>query len=378
MGIGEDLITLVVHTEDHASKLKEILESHLIEVTLEDVEIEGLPLQPCPKKVRIPLQSLPLGLKILESGEAGAKPLDLIKMTGLGSSLLIPVDLSSHSMNAVRAGFRLAARFDVEPIILHSFIAPNFTDADFQDPMSLSDGVSDIEMEVLEETDIRKNASVRLMKFRKKVREAQADGELPDIKFSTTLLEGVPEQVILDYCRVNKPLLVVMATRDADKKGSDLVGSVTAEVIDSCRVPVLALPDSFRPNGFESMKNVAMFCTFTGYDTLFTRWLMRSFDYPALRFRLLPAADSIFSGGTARLDRLCDFLGKTYPTAEFNAVHDNTDKFDVRVRKVLENYGIELIIVPNKKSSALSRFFRPTLAHKILFEKDIPLLVLPV
>lgn len=39
---------------------------------------------------------------------------------------------------------------------------------------------------------------------------------------------------------------------------------------------------------------------------------------------------------------------------------------------------IQLMIVPNKKSSAFSRFFRPTLAHRILFERDVPLLVLPV
>ena len=51
---------------------------------------------------------------------------------------------------------------------------------------------------------------------------------------------------------------------------------------------------------------------------------------------------------------------------------------DNNMKTVLDERRIDLIIVPNKKSSAFSRFFRPTLAHRILFEKDIPLLVLPV
>ncbi len=42
MGNDGNLITLVVHTEDRALKLKEILEFHDIAVTLEDVVVEDL------------------------------------------------------------------------------------------------------------------------------------------------------------------------------------------------------------------------------------------------------------------------------------------------------------------------------------------------
>ncbi len=376
MGNDGNLITLVVHTEDRALKLKEILEFHDIAVTLEDVVVEDLPLQVAPKKVRIPVSSLALGLKILESGEANAAPLALMKMTGMGSSLLIPVDFSPASMLAVKAGFFLAEKFDVEPIILHAYLAPLFIPP--AEPFAGALPDEDPELDAVEAADLRKIASAQLSKLKKQIEKAQADGTIPDRRFSTTLLEGIPEQVIQEYCKQNHPLMVVMATRGKDKKESDLVGGVTAEVIDSCRVPVFAVPDSYMPLGVDKIKSVAMFCTFTAYDLATLRGLMKTFDYPSADFYLVPVSDRPFSDVDRKTDRLRDYLADMFPMASFHAVRAQGGKFDDRIRSMIADNHIQLMIVPNKKSSAFSRFFRPTLAHRILFERDVPLLVLPV
>lgn len=376
MGSDKNLITLVVHTPEHAFRLKDVLEFHNIPVIIEDVVLEGVSANECPKKVRIPFDSLTEGLKILESGESDAAPLDLIKMTGIGGSLLIPVDFSPLSKLALKAGFYLADKFGVEPMVLHAYIAPMFTPGEnvFADPMTDSDN----EMAAVETADLRQIASKQLSELKKELKKEQSEGKLPDIKFSTTLLEGVPEQVILEYCKVNKPLMVVMATRGADKKESDLIGSVTAEVIDGSRTPVFTVPEYYSLRGVENIKRVAMFCTFSGFDVVTLRWLMRSFDYPACDFYLLPAGDRPVMKADRKLEQLSAFLNKMYPTANFHHVSMDNSRFDDHVRNLVEQFDIDLIIVPNKKSSAFSRFFRPTLAHRILFEKDIPLLVLPV
>lgn len=379
----DDLITLVIHTEEHALKLKEILEFHKIPVTLEDIVCAELPLQIPPKKIRIPLSYLPLGLKVLESGENTTSPLALVKMTGMGNTLLIPVDFSTMSMLAVKVGFFLAEKFGVEPVVLHSFISASIIDqedfSDNPDFITLASPTGVIEPEEAIVNDrLRRQASQDLLKFKKIIIEEQRAGTLPDIKFSTSLLEGIPEQVIQEYCKDNKPATVVMATRGTHKKGKDLIGSVTAEVIDSCRVPVVTVPENYVPASFLKSKHVAVFCTFTGFDTLVIRWLMKSFDYPDAKFYLIPAGDRPVSRSAQKLEELRSYLSKTYPTAEFYVRGDLGGKFDDRVKSLVEDNKIELMIVPNKKSSAFSRFFKPTLAHKILFEKDIPLLVIPV
>lgn len=376
MQSDNNLITLVVHTDDRALKLKEILEFHGIAVTIEDVTVEDSPLTVNAKKVRIPMSDLALGLKILESGEAKSLPLAVIKMTGMGNTLLIPVDFSPASMKAVKVGFFLAEKFEIEPIILHSYIAPLFNPSEpFGEDLDL-DNTSEINAE--EAADLRKIAASQLSNFKAKVENACKSGELPSIKFSTTLLEGIPEQVIHEYCRENNPFMVVMATRGIHKKESDLVGSVTAEVIDSCRLPVLTVPEDYAVPTIDKVKRIALFCTFTGFDMIAIRGLMRTFDYPSCNFYLLPVSDRPINNAAKKLDDLAKYFNDTYPTSTFTALHLPKGKFDERIKEVLDDNDIQLTIVPNKKSSAFSRFFRPTLAHRILFDRDIPLVVLPV
>lgn len=105
---------------------------------------------------------------------------------------------------------------------------------------------------------------------------------------------------------------------------------------------------------------------------------MRSLDYPSVKFYLIPGGDCPVTKANQKLMDLRNYFADTYPTAEFTVGECDSGKFDEKVRFIIEKNNIQLMIVPNKKSSALSRFFKPTLAHKILFEKDIPLVVIPV
>lgn len=375
---SNDLITLVIHTPERALKLQTVLEAHNIHVELHKIEIDSLEFEKKPFEIKIKTEDLKQSLKILESAEFVTSPVSLAKIDNMSHTLLIPVDFSPASMIAVKVGFYLAKKFDVEPVLLHSFLAPQLIQPDFYenqiDPVEMPD-FSEIEQEV----NLEKGAGAQLSKFKKEIEIAQSKGLVTDIKFSTTLLEGIPEQVILEYTRQNKPVLVVMATRGIDKKESDLIGSVTAEVIDSCRVPILTVPDNYTPSGVEGLKKIVIFCNFSGYDAITIRALMRTFNFPSCEIWLVPAHESNFKTDIdSRLDTLCKYFAEIYPTAVFHKARLGKGKFDENMRKLIDENNINLIIVPNKKSNALNRFFHPTLAHKILFERDIPLLVHPV
>lgn len=377
MGTSDKFFTLVVHTPDRAQRLKEILEYHGIKVELTDFEAAPFADSLKPKNVRIPLESLELGLKILESGQLASSPVSLMKMTGMGNNLLIPVDFSPASLIAVKIGFILAQKFGVEPVVLHAYIAPVFPSEPFGE--DLENPVAPPYEEDMEETAaIQDIAAKQLVKFKQQIKKAQQDGSLPDVHFSTSLLEGIPEQVINEYCKENKPLMVVMATRGIHKKESDLVGSVTAEVIDSCRVPVFTVPEDYTSKPISKLSNILFFCNFTADDMVNMRALMRIGDFPASNVYLLPVSDRPFNNVGTKLEDEAQLFAQTYPTATFTAQTLQKGKFEDALRSFLDAHEIDLIIVPNKKSSAFSRFFHPTLAHRILFDKDIPLLVIPV
>lgn len=369
----DDFITLVIHTPNRAQSLKNILESHGMEVRLEDFVSYKSPVAVA-QRVKIRPKDLPMSLKIIESGEGYSPAIIEMKMAGMSGNLLIPVDFSQSSMLAVAIGFKLAQRIGVHPVVLHSYVAPIF-----KNPVS-SDIVGEGEdiIEVEASKDVREVAISKLNKFRADIIERQKEGIIPNMKFSTSLQEGVAEEAILEYCRETPPVLVVMATRGIGKKEEELIGSVTAEVLDSCRVPVFTVPEDCNIENIEDIQNLMLFCNLDQHDILTVDALMRMFEYPKCEITLVPVAARKISRLSDKLGALYEFFKTNYPTAEFKKLIPDVKDFRRDIDKAIPGNMIQLLIVPNKKTNVFNRIFRPTIAHKFLFERDMPMLVIPV
>lgn len=369
----DDFITLVIHTPERAQVLKNILENHGIEVRIEDFVSFKSPLTVA-QRVKIRPKDLPLALKITESGDGYSPALIEMKMAGMSGNLLIPVDFSESSGTAVAIGFRLAKRMGVHPVVMHAYVAPLYNPASIAGNETDSDELAQAE----ESSDIRDAATKRLSRFKGQIIEWQAEGILPDVKFSTTLLEGVPEEVILDYCKQSPPALVVMATRGVDKKEEELIGSVTAEVLDSCRVPVFTVPEDCTIEEIEDVTRLMLFCNMDQHDIITVDALMRMFDYPECQLTLVPSLSRKRTRLSERLTALCDFFNNNYPTSRFGIFLPESNDLRSEIDSEVNRSGIQLLIVPNKRTNVFSRIFHPTLAHKFLFERDMPMLVIPV
>lgn len=368
-----DFITLVIHTPTRAQSLKNILESHGMEIELEDFVSFKSPVAVA-QRVKIRPKDLPLALKIIESGENYSPALIEMKMAGMSGNLLIPVDFSASSMIAVSIGFRLAQRMGVHPVVMHSYVAPIFK------PMNAGESfINDKEMPDAEETkDVREIAAHKLAKFRSDIKKCQNEGVVPDIKFSISLQEGVAEESILDYSRQTPPALVVMATRGKDRKEEELIGSVTAEVLDSCRVPVFTVPEDCQIGSIEDIGHLMMFCNLDQHDIMTVDALMRMFDYPECIITLVPVFQRRIGKINDKLEALGDFFNTNYPAAKFKTFVPDVKNYRSEIDAAIVKMEVDLLVVPNKKTNVFSRIFRPTIAHKSLFERDMPMLVIPV
>lgn len=378
--MNDELITLVIHTSERAGILKNILESHGMNVVLEDFVVSHSTLRVA-QRVKIKSEDLPLALRILESGDNYSATSIAMKMAGMSGNLLIPVDFSDSSLLAVKMGFELARRLSVHPVVMHAYVAPLFAPGSPFAPDGAPDPVDPVESEELEMkeiADIRSAASRRLAKFKNRIDAAKKEGYLPNVKYSTTLLEGVAEEVILNYCRETPPLLVVMATRGVTKKEEELIGSVTAEVLDSCRVPVLTVPENYPDIKIEDIKRLMMFCNVDQHDVLAIDTLMRMFGFPKCEVVLVPVHNKTKGKSTGKIDDMCEYLKETYPEAEFKSFIPDASDFRKQIDKEIGERGIQLLIVPNKKTNIFSRIFHPTIAHRFLFERDMAMLALPV
>lgn len=382
--MGEDTdryVTLVIHTPMRASHLEGFLKSHDIPVRLVPVDMTGFG-DKLPLRVRIPESSLPLGLKILESCEDYSTSQIMVKMAGMGGDLLIPVDFSPSSLLAVKIGFYIASKTGVRPVLLHSVLEPIFPVSNMaasEEGVDFPDEDALVEMEEIKEDDrLRRDALLKMSDLKRRIVELQKDGKIPSLKFSTSVLEGVPEEVILQYCKVHNPMMVVMATRSKDKKGADLVGSVTAEVLDSCRVPMFTVPANLEGYSLAEVDNVLMFCTLERHDVVSISALMKTFSYPSCNIYLVPVVERPGRDVRKVLGEMRDSFGEMFPTANFHIHIPDSKYFTTAVDGFIAEHNIGLLLMPNKKTNIFSRIFRPTIAHKCFFQHDLPMMVLPV
>ncbi len=370
------LITVAIHTYEKAVELRSLLESEGIQATLQNVNLEHPSVSPG-IRVRICEQDLPLALRIIENHEIFiGQPHDESQSSNY---ILVPVDFSSHSLSIVKAAASIASLHKVSLVLLNSFIDPYISGESVQLTDSLTYDIIDSDAR----QQISANAKKRMDDFAKDVRELMKSGEINAVKFSTEVVEGVPEDAIGSYAKDHPPLITIMGTRDADRKEKEMIGSVSAEVLDAANNPVMTLPQPSVPTSCSTIKQILFFCNADQDDILAMDTLLRLFPAveASVTLVVLPSRRRWIekSRPQSAAAALTDYFKQNYRRFNFESVSADTGNAVDVVTQLNNERHYSLIVVPNKKKrNVLSRIFHPSLTHQLIFRADIPMLVIPV
>lgn len=371
--MDDRLITVAIHTYERALELKALLESEGVTATLQNVNLTN-PVVASGVRVRIREKDLPLALRIIENAEIFITH----KITAThttGGVILIPVDFTPHSEHALRLAFKIAANHKADIVLLHSFVDPSVTGA-----LQLSDTLDyDLPTGEMRE-QLMADAEARMKELAAKIRDEIKSGNIPPVKFTHEVVEGVPEEAINDWAKTNNPLLIVMGTRRADTKERELVGSVTAEVLDTCRFPIFTLPEASEIVEFDRLHRVAIFSRLDQEDILAIDALTRllSPENLSATFVTIPAKKSRPSDTESGVKALLRYCSEHYPEYDFNAHNLSREHAAKEFNQLIVREKISMMVVPNRKKNIFARLFNPGIAHRLLFDTDIPMLVIPV
>lgn len=330
----DKLVTLAILTYAKAQILKNVLENEGIETYIHNVN-QIQPVVSSGVRLRIKESDLPRALKITESSAwlseevvGGRSP----KVEKESNKVLIPVDFSNYSMKACEFGFNFAQNMGAEVVLLHVYFTPIYT-------TSLPYG--DVFNYQLTDDENVKNILQKvhadLNTLSDKVKAKVASGEFPNVKYSCVLREGIPEEEILRYSKEYRPRIVIMGTRGKNQKDIDLIGSVTAEVIERSRVPVLAIPENTPFKQLAEAKRIAFITNLGGIK---------------------------------------EYFQKQYPDLEIHYDVVMNDDFLNSLDNYIKTNHIDIITLTTYKRNIFSRLFNPGIARKMIFHSDTPLLVI--
>lgn len=368
------LITLSIHTYDRAVALKNLLEKEGIPVVIQNVNLEEPTVSPG-VRVRIQESDLPLALRIVENIDIFVSR-DIDDKTD-AKVILVPVDFNDRTMNAVKVAFELAHIHSLDIKFIHTYVDPRPT-INVQLTPSLNYDIGDDKFR----RQLEATAKTRMSHFAERVRDMLKAGLLPLVKFTTLVIEGVPEDAIVDYAKEHLPYMIVMGTRCAAQKQADMIGSVASEVLDKCACSVLTIPETASLDLNKNLRNIIFLSNLEQEDILALDTMARIFSDITANVEIVPVPGRkrFFENRNSResAERLIQYCRNNFNRFNFELRRIEFDDDADSLTALTEQKDVDLIVLPNKRKNVFSRFFNPGIAYKILRNADIPMLVIRV
>ncbi len=337
--MDDNIITLTLLSFERAQILKSLLEVRGIECFLQNANlIQGAVTTGV--KVRIKASDIYEAMKVLESMMKNAESLVVSKANDETPRILVPVDFSDYSNKALSIAFDWALLLNAELTVFHSYYYPMGNTIPFSDAFAYDLNTEEM---VLEMKDVAERGMKNLMDTLKVKNQSQGG---KSVKIHSLLTQGLAEDEIVKYANAYKPLVVIMGTRGQDRKESDLIGSVTAEVIDAIKVPVLAIPENFNYRSIDILKRVLFITNFEDADIKVIGGIekfIRPLDVSLHCVHVGPFRHSQWD--EIKLAGFNNYLKKEYQYTEVVSDFINSEDFWLGVEAYVQEHAIDIICV---------------------------------
>jgi len=375
----EHLITVATLTYAKALILQNVLGTAGIDTTIQNVN-EIQPLITSGVRVRIHERDLPQALSIIESKEWLSDRVvgeELLESDSHGKPtmpiILVPVDFSEYSIKSIRIAFNIAQELHAEVRLLHVYFAPiyantlpYYNDLLFPDADKTKE-ISSLLVKVHHDFD----------KLSEEVKKLIAKEHYTDVKYDCVLSEGIPEEEINRYARLNHVEMIVMGMRGKEKRDSELIGSVTADLFDRSRIPILAVPENSSLTSIYEVSHIGFLTNYSqrdliAFDSFYKRLADKKFKvtfYHLEGKKTSQVEDQIVAG-------LMKYFREKYPEVgfDFEMIPQGNQMEDLD-RSITDN-RISLLVTSSHKRTIFSNLFTPSITKKIIFHSKTPLLIM--
>jgi nucleotide-binding universal stress UspA family protein len=367
----DKLITIAIHNYARAEIIRTRLEAEGVECYLKNINLIHSVISGG-VKVRVHQRSLEKALRIVEKLSEQFRD-EYLEDQNISSRsvqrILVPIDFSDYSVNACKYAIGLAEKLNAEIKLMHVYYNPVVNSMPLTDTYYYQVNMD----EVIREIEIRakENMDEFYMDLKDKIEKDKIEG----VKIDFSLVRGIASEEIIAKSKEYKPDVIIIGTRGKGDRENDLIGSVTAKIIEDTKVPVLVIPEDSLYQGITTI-SILYATNFDDSDYKAIKKLMNvlsPFDIRLYCVHIGTEDSNVWD--KVKMDSLKDKLLKEYSDYEIECSIIETDDFFAGVQDLIREKKIDILSLVTHKRNLISKLLNPSTTRKVLFHTNIPFLV---
>ncbi|OFX87985.1 MAG: hypothetical protein A2W99_11525 [Bacteroidetes bacterium GWF2_33_16] len=367
----DKLITIAMHNYARAEILRTRLESEGVECYLKNVNLihsvvsGGV-------KVQVSSRNLEKALRIVEkvSEQWREEYQDEQEEPTQGiQKILVPIDFSDYSVNACRYAIGLAEKLNAEIKLMHVYYNPVVNSMPLTDTYYYQVNMD----EIIREIEIRAKNSME--KFYDDLKEKIEKEGIQGIKIDYALMRGIASEEIIEESKKYNPEVIIIGTRGQGERENDLIGSVTAKIIEESKVPVLVIPEDSIYQGIATI-NIMYATDFDDSDYHAIKKLisiLSPFEFRLYCVHIGTSDSQVWD--RVKMDSLKEKLLQHYSDYEIHCSIIEDKDFLAGMQEFIREKYIDIISMVTHKQGIISKLLNPSITRKVLFHTNIPFLV---
>jgi nucleotide-binding universal stress UspA family protein len=286
--------------------------------------------------------------------------------------ILLPIDFSGHTEITCSYALEYARKEGAELRLFHSFFEQIvLADSSFPDAIDVSTMYNE---ELLKE--ISRQNDRKMTELKEKIEEEVLRKKLANITVTTSLTGGEIENELKETYKFFQPDIIILGAKGLGKN-LNIWGRVSTMIISHSDIPVMAIPEIHRFQGFSRIMIAA------SLREDITGSIHRTLEL------FKPFSPKLFCVHFLSKTKQKDEAEKMQMLRERFANEEKTGVISFEMRKIesdnqetvdkfVKDFGIELIAFQPHRHGILFKLFTKKITKKNLFATNVPLLALPV
>ncbi|MFT4736414.1 MAG: nucleotide-binding universal stress UspA family protein [Cyclobacteriaceae bacterium] len=270
-------------------------------------------------------------------------------------NILVPIDFSECSKNALRKAIKLAKRANAK-IHMVNAVHIHTPHANFSAAALLDSLIADYESQVKQSFDELESEII----------------ELKDIPHEADQFVAYLADAIQAEIQAKEIDLIVMGTRSEHEKVESFIGTNTTDIIESVHIPMIVVPEKYEGSGFKKIAFAADLKKINDLGSLENlKTIALLYGAEVLAFHVEEEPFEISNAEEAHIKIINDKLEGVKSSIRTVAANDIVDG----ITDFIKQHNIDMLAMIPRKHTLFEKLFSKSITKSIALDPEIPVFV---